>query len=82
LDQSCIFKFKASEATKQHINEAEGQGATILAVAEATAEGIRKIAESIQAPGGFEAVHLRVAEQYIEQFGKPAKEANALVVAD
>jgi len=72
---------KASEATKQqHINEAEGQAAAILAVAGATAEGIRKIADSIQAPGGFEAVQLRVAEQYIEQFGKLAKEANTLVL--
>ena len=72
---------KASEATKQQqINEAEGQAAAILAVAEATAEGIRKIAASIQAPGGFEAVQLRVAEQYIEQFGKLAKEANTLVL--
>jgi regulator of protease activity HflC (stomatin/prohibitin superfamily) len=72
---------KASEATKQQqINEAQGQAAAILAVAEATAEGIRKIAQSIQAPGGFEAVQLRVAEQYIEQFGKLAKEANTLVL--
>jgi regulator of protease activity HflC (stomatin/prohibitin superfamily) len=72
---------KASEANKQQqINEAEGQAAAILAVAEATAEGIRKIALSIQAPGGYEAVQLRVAEQYIEQFGKLAKEANTLVL--
>lgn len=72
---------KASEATKQQqINEAEGQAAAILAVASATAEGIRKIAESIQAPGGYEAVQLRVAEQYIDQFGKLAKEANTLVL--
>jgi len=72
---------KASEANKQQqINEAEGQAAAILAVAHATAEGIRKIAESIQAPGGYEAVQLRVAEQYIDQFGKLAKEANTLVL--
>jgi regulator of protease activity HflC (stomatin/prohibitin superfamily) len=72
---------KASEANRQQqINEAEGQASAILAVADATAEGIRKIALSIQAPGGFEAVQLRVAEQYIEQFGKLAKEANTLVL--
>jgi len=55
---------KASEAKRQQqINEAEGQAAAILAVAQATAEGIRKVADTIRMPGGFEAVQLRVAEQ-------------------
>src|SRR6476659_5563384 len=49
-------------------NEEEGQASAILAVAEATAEGIEKVAAAIQKPGGFEAVQLRVAEQYIGQF--------------
>ncbi len=72
---------KASEANKQQqINEAEGQAAAILTVAEATAQGIRKIAEAIQSPGGYQAVQLRVAEQYIDQFGNLAKEGNTLVV--
>src|SRR5437899_2745676 len=72
---------KASEAKKQQqINEAEGQASAILAVAEATAEGIRKVAEAINLPGGFEAVQLRVAEQYIGQFGQLAKESNTMVL--
>jgi regulator of protease activity HflC (stomatin/prohibitin superfamily) len=72
---------KASEANKQQqINEAEGQAAAILTVASATAEGIRKVAEAIQAPGGFQAVQLRVAEQYIAQFGNLAKEGNTFVM--
>ena len=72
---------KASEAKKQQqINEAEGQAAAILAVARATAEGIRAVAESINSSGGFEAVQLRVAEQYITEFGKLAKSGNTLVV--
>ncbi|MCG3112602.1 MAG: paraslipin [Candidatus Manganitrophus sp. SB1] len=72
---------KASEANKQQqINEAEGEAAAILTVAEATAQGIRKIAEAIQSPGGYQAVQLRVAEQYINQFGNLAKEGNTLVV--
>src|SRR5205807_4890548 len=62
---------KASEARKQQqINEAEGQAAAIMGVAKATAEGIRSVATAIQAPGGFEAVQLRVAEQYIQRFGE------------
>ena len=65
---------------QQQINEAEGQAAAILAVARATAEGIRAVAESINSTGGYEAVQLRVAEQYINEFGKLAKSANTLVV--
>jgi regulator of protease activity HflC (stomatin/prohibitin superfamily) len=72
---------KASEATKQQqINEAEGQAAAILAVADATAEGIRKVAAAIQMSGGFEAVQLRVAEQYIGRFGELAKASNTIVL--
>jgi len=72
---------KASEARKQQqINEAEGQAAAILSVSSATAEGIRRVAEAIKLPGGYEAVQLRVAEQYVEQFGNLAKETNTLVL--
>ena len=72
---------KASEARKQQqINEAEGQGSAILTVATATGSGIRQVAEAILAPGGFEAVQLRVAEQYINQFGNLAKQGNTLIV--
>jgi regulator of protease activity HflC (stomatin/prohibitin superfamily) len=72
---------KASEANKQQrINEAEGQAAAILAVARATAEGIRSVAQAIEAEGGFEAVQLRVAEQYISQFGNLAKAGTSLII--
>ena len=72
---------KASEARKQQqINEAEGQSAAILTVATATAEGIRRVAAAIQTPGGYQAVQLRVAEQYIAQFGNLAKKGTALIV--
>jgi len=72
---------KASEANRQQqINEAEGQAQAILAVATATAEGIRRVAEAIRAEGGMEAVQLRVAEQYVEQFGNLAKSTNSVIV--
>jgi regulator of protease activity HflC (stomatin/prohibitin superfamily) len=72
---------KASEGRKQQqINEADGQAAAILAVAGATAEGLRRVAEVIQAPGGVEAVRLRVAEQYVNRFGDLAKAGTTLVV--
>ena len=72
---------KASEAVRQkQINEAEGQAQAILSIATATAEGIRRVAEAIQAPGGFQAVQLRVAEEYVAQFGNIAKAGNTLIV--
>ena len=72
---------KASEAKKQqNINEAEGQAAAILSVATATAEGLRRVAEALKVQGGAEAMQLRVAEQYIEQFGKLARAGNSMIV--
>jgi len=72
---------KASEGNKQQqINEAEGQAAAILTVAEATAAGIRTIAAALQMPGGSQAVQLRVAEQYIAQFGQLAKAGTTMIV--
>jgi regulator of protease activity HflC (stomatin/prohibitin superfamily) len=72
---------KASEAKKQQqINEAEGAASAILAIAQATAEGLRKVAETIQMPGGQEAVQLRVAEQYITKFGELARTNNTLIL--
>ena len=72
---------KASEAKKQQaINEAEGQAAAILSVAIATAEGIRKVADALKTPGGQEAMQLRIAEQYITQFGNIAKSGTTMIV--
>jgi regulator of protease activity HflC (stomatin/prohibitin superfamily) len=72
---------KESEAKKQQqINEAEGEAAAIRSVAAATAEGIRMVAQSIQSPGGYEAVQLRVAEQYLPEFGKLAKQSNTMIL--
>ena len=72
---------KKSEGEKmKRINEAEGRAQEIELIANATAEGIRKIAESIKAPGGVDAVNLRVAEQYIKEFGNLAKENNTVII--
>ncbi|HYC61919.1 MAG TPA: stomatin-like protein [Thermoanaerobaculia bacterium] len=72
---------KNSEAKRQQqINEAEGSAQATLAIATATAEGIRRVAEVIKMPGGFEAMQLRLAEQYIKEFGNLAKSGNSMVV--
>ncbi len=72
---------KESEAAKmQQINEAQGEAQAIMAVATATAEGLRRVAESVTQNGGAEAMQLRIAEQYVAQFGELAKSGNTFVV--
>lgn len=74
-------EIKASEAKRQReINEAEGRAAAIRAVAAATADGLRQVAGALREPGGAEAMQLRVAEQYLVQFGNVAKQGNTLVL--
>ena len=72
---------KASEANRQQqINEAEGEASAILAVATATAEGLRMVASAINQPGGVEATQLRVAENYLVQFGALAQKTNTMIL--
>jgi regulator of protease activity HflC (stomatin/prohibitin superfamily) len=72
---------KESEASRQQqINEAQGQAEAILAVANATAEGLERVARALSQQGGTQAMQLRVAEEYIGQFGNLAKAGNTLVV--
>ncbi len=70
-----------SEGEKQkRINEAEGKAAEIEFIAAATAKGIREIALSINEKGGIDAVNLRVAEQYLGEFGKLAQTNNTMII--
>ncbi len=70
-----------SEGEKmKRINEAEGRAQEIERVAQATARGIREIATAINEPGGLQAVNLRVAEQYLGEFGKLAQKNNAMII--
>ena len=70
-----------SEGEKQaSINRAQGEASAILSIAVASAEAIRKTAAAIQEPGGSDAVNLKVAEQYVEAFGKLAKTNNSIII--
>ena len=72
---------EVSEGEKQkRINEAEGQAKEIELVALATADGIKKVAESLSLTGGETAANLRVAEKYIAEFGNLAKENNTMII--
>lgn len=70
-----------SEGEKmRRINEAEGRAAEIERVASATAEGLRLVAEQLESEGGMGAANLRVAEQYIQEFGKLAQRTNTMIL--
>ena len=70
-----------SEGEKQAaINKAEGEAAATLAIAKATAEALRQIADATRAPGGMDAVNLKVAEQYVQAFSQLAKEGNTILL--
>ena len=72
---------KDSEAEKQRrINESEGQAAAILSVAKATADGLSMVASALNGQGGSEAAQLRVAEEYVKQFGSLARETTTMVL--
>jgi regulator of protease activity HflC (stomatin/prohibitin superfamily) len=72
---------KASEASRQQqINEAEGQASAIRAVALATAEGLKAVADTVGQRGGMEAMQLRVAEQYLQKFGDLANASDTTLV--
>ena len=72
---------KESEANKQlQINQAQGQAEAILSVATATAEGLKRVGEALAGRGGTEAMQLRVAEEYIKQFGRLADEASSTLI--
>jgi regulator of protease activity HflC (stomatin/prohibitin superfamily) len=72
---------KQSEALKQkQINEAEGKAREIELLAIATSEGLSQIAQSISQPGGMEAMNLRIAEQYVTEFGRLASTSNTMII--
>ncbi len=71
---------KSEGERTRRINEAEGRAKEITTVAEATAAGLREIAKAINEPGGANAVNLRLAEQYITEFGQLAKANNTMII--
>jgi regulator of protease activity HflC (stomatin/prohibitin superfamily) len=70
-----------SEGERQAlINQAQGEASAIVAVADATADAIRKVAEAIRAPGGEQAVQLKVAEKAVEAYAQLAQKNNTMIV--
>jgi regulator of protease activity HflC (stomatin/prohibitin superfamily) len=70
-----------SEGERQaQINRASGEAEALRLVAHATAEAISVVAKAIEAPGGIEAINLKVAEQYVSAFGNIAKHGNTMLL--
>ena len=74
-----VINLSEGEKLKQ-INEAEGKAQEIELLATATAGSIRQVSAAINEPGGSDAVSLRIAEQYVQEFGKLAKEGNTMIL--
>ena len=72
---------EVSQGEKQKvINEAEGRAQEISLIAAATAEGVSKVASALAEEGGDRAAALRVAEQYVAEFGKLAQNTNSMII--
>ncbi len=72
---------KRSEGEKlRKINESVGKASEIEAIAIATANGIKAISAAIDTPNGKDAVSLRIAEQYLVEFGKLAQKNNTMIL--
>jgi regulator of protease activity HflC (stomatin/prohibitin superfamily) len=74
------FIARSEGAKEAEINKALGEAAAITAVADATADAIRKIAAAIQQPGGQEAVNLKVAEKAVDAYAQLAQKNNTMIV--
>ena len=75
------YAINVSEGDRQRrINEAEGRAQGVEITSEATAEGLRIIAEALRLPKGRNAMSLRLAEQYINQFGHILETAETSVL--
>jgi regulator of protease activity HflC (stomatin/prohibitin superfamily) len=78
-DKQELIKKSEGEMQKR-INEAAGRASEIEQLAKATANGLRAISSAISEENGLNAVNLRVAEQYLFEFGKLAKTNNTLII--
>jgi regulator of protease activity HflC (stomatin/prohibitin superfamily) len=70
-----------SEGERQRrINVAEGRARAIEITSQATAEGLQRIAEALNLPKGKSAMSLRLAEQYVTQFGAILRQVDTSVL--
>lgn len=78
--QSAILESEGVKA--KQVNHAQGEADAVRLKAQATAQMIEHISESIRKQGaeGKEAISMAIAEKYIEAYSKLAKESTTVVV--
>lgn len=62
------------------VQKAQGEAESISLRARATAEAIQRVGDTIGRKGGRDAVALQIAEQYVDAFGKLAKEGTTVLL--
>jgi len=65
---------------QKRINEASGKASEILALGEATAESIKKVANAISGPGGKAAVNLELGQKYIKSLTRLKSNGNNVIM--
>lgn len=75
------YAINLSEGERQRkINESEGRAQSVEIISQATADGLRLIAEALKKPKGKSAMSLRLAEQYINQYGRLIDQADTSIL--
>lgn len=64
----------------EQINHANGEASAMLAVAQAKAEGLNIVSESLKKQEGKNAASLFIAEEYVHAFNKLARTNNTLIL--
>ena len=69
-----------SEGEKQkRINEALGRAESIKLIADATAKSLQMVGETINQPGGKEALKMKLIDQYIDRLGEIIEGSNVSI---
>lgn len=76
--QASINESEAGQIDR--VNRARGEAEAIENISQATALGIKLIAEALGQNGGEKAASFQVAEKYIEAFRELAKETNTIIL--
>jgi regulator of protease activity HflC (stomatin/prohibitin superfamily) len=71
---------RAEGERQSQILRAQGQAQAVTTVAEATAKAIATVGAALSAEGGKDAMMMRVAEDFIAQWGAIAKESSVMIV--
>lgn len=78
MRQSQINESEAARVNR--INRAQGDAEAISLLADATSQGIERIAQALSSSNGDRAASLQIAEKYIEAFRHIAKESNTVIL--